>query len=158
MSMPIKYRSVSICLVDKYSSLILLNELKYHGLSARDVQPTPLYSRRGWISPYVGAQANQTLYIIFWLWREIHYNIEINFDHSKQWVCLSVHFLCELGWLLCIYVYLEYVRKRQDLEMHRLLFSFMWVSSEQYPEKSYILRWLLCWQRELRLQSFDSRW
>ena len=24
--------------------------------------------------------------------------------------------------------------------MHRLLFSFMWVSNEKYPEKSYILR------------------
>ena len=47
MTMPIKYPSISICLVDKYSSFILLDELKKHCLSPKDVQPTFWYSRRG---------------------------------------------------------------------------------------------------------------
>ena len=83
-------------------------EGKFSTLSPRDVQPTFLYSRRGFEFPCTSEHRQTKLYTYFFcLWREIQYNIEINLDHSKQWVCMTVHCLCELG-CLCIYVYLEF--------------------------------------------------
>ena len=51
-----------------------------------------------------------------------------------------------------------YFKEIQGLEIHLLHFSFMWVSSEQYAEKSCIPRWRLRSQHKLRLQYFDSVW
>ena len=83
-------------------------EGKFSTLSPRDVQPTFLYSRRGFEFPCTSEHRQTKLYTYsFWLRREIQNNIKINLDHSKQWVWMTFHFLCEMG-CLCIYVYLEF--------------------------------------------------
>ena len=83
-------------------------EGKFSAVSPRDVQPTFLYSRRGFEFPCTSEHRQTKLYTYsFWLRREIQNNIKINLDHSKQWVCMTFHFLCEMG-CLCIYVYLEF--------------------------------------------------
>ena len=81
---------------------------KFSTVSPRDVQPTFLYSRRGFEFHCTLEHRQTKLYTYsFWLRREIQNYIKINLDHSKQWVCMTFHFLCEMG-CLCIYVYLEF--------------------------------------------------